>query len=83
MVTSLLLKWSKRGWTPNGLVFKCHLNTTKMDIIFFCVLVQLSNVRSSTKDKARRVEIKFGSDLHDVIYERALLLLQIYTHVTE
>ena len=25
--TSLVFEWSKRGWLPNGLVFKCHLNT--------------------------------------------------------
>ena len=24
--TSLVLKWTKKGWMPNGLVFECHLN---------------------------------------------------------
>ena len=31
--TSLVFDWSKRGWTPNGPVFECHLNTRKMDAI--------------------------------------------------
>ena len=26
-LTSLVIKWSRRGWMPNGLVFKCHLIT--------------------------------------------------------
>ena len=25
--TSLVFEWLKRGWMPNGLVFKCLLNT--------------------------------------------------------
>ena len=58
--TSLVFKWSKRGWMPNGPVFKWHLNnritgqpdhlnTRKMDAILFSyVLVWYSNGWSST-----------------------------------
>ena len=55
--TSLVFKWSKRGWMPNGLVFECHLNTgqpnhlntAQMDAILFSyVLVWYSNDWSST-----------------------------------
>ena len=28
--TSLVFKWSERGWMPNGLVFEHHLNTRQM-----------------------------------------------------
>ena len=44
--TSLVFKWSKRGWIPNGLVFKCHMNTGQMDAILFSyVLFWYSNGR--------------------------------------
>ena len=55
--TSLVFEWSKRGWMPNILVFKCHLhtrqpdhlNTGQMDTILFnYVLVGYSNGWSST-----------------------------------
>ena len=50
--TSVVFKWSKRGWKPNGLVLKCnliithhyHFNTGQ---IFSYVLVQYLNGRSS------------------------------------
>ena len=29
--TSYVFEWSKRGWMPNGPVFKCHLNTGQPD----------------------------------------------------
>ena len=61
---SWVFKWSKtkRGWMPNGPVFKFHLNTTQPDhlntgqmdgillmdaILFSYVLVQYLNSRSS------------------------------------
>ena len=52
---SSLLKWLKRSWMPNGLVFKCHLNTGQPHhlktgqidaILFSYVLVLYSNGRS-------------------------------------
>ena len=55
--TCLVLKWSKRGWMPNGLVFECHLNTGQPDhlntkqmdsILFSYVMVRNSNGQSST-----------------------------------
>ena len=55
--TSLVFEWSKRGWMPNILVFKCHLhtrqpdhlNTGQMDTILFnYVLVGNFNGWSST-----------------------------------
>ena len=55
--TSLVFKWSKRGWMPNGPVFECylntgqpdHLNTGQMDTILYSyVLVQYLNGQSST-----------------------------------
>ena len=47
--TSYVFEWSKRGWMPNGPVFKCHLNTGQPDnfnikqmdaILFSYVLVR-------------------------------------------
>ena len=32
--TKLVFEWSKKGWMPNGLVFKCHLNNRQKDTIF-------------------------------------------------
>ena len=29
-----LFKWWERGWMPNGPVFKCHLNTKHMGLMF-------------------------------------------------
>ena len=29
--TSLVFKWSKRGWMPNGPVIECRLNTGPTD----------------------------------------------------
>ena len=55
--TSLVFKWSKRDWMPNGLVFECHLNTGQPthlnlvqmdDILFSYVLVWYSNGWSGT-----------------------------------
>ena len=56
--TSLVFKWSKRGWMPNGLVFECHLitgtaqpfeyQTNRHHLVFFYVLVGYLNGRSST-----------------------------------
>ena len=47
--TSLVFKWSKRGWMPNGLVFECHLitgqpnhlNTKQVDTILFSFMYWL------------------------------------------
>ena len=49
--TSSPFKWSKRGWMPNGPVFKCHLNTGQpnhlntgqMDTILFSVKLMLTH----------------------------------------
>ena len=30
---SLVFKWSKIGWMPNGLVFECHLNTKQFNYL--------------------------------------------------
>ena len=55
--THVVIKWLKRGWMPNGLVFECHsdtvqpnhLNTRQIDAILFSyVLVWYLNGRSST-----------------------------------
>ena len=55
--TSLIFKWLKRGWKPNGTVFECHLkigqsnhlNAHQIDIMLFSyVLVQYSDGWSST-----------------------------------
>ena len=59
--TSLVFKWSKKDWMPNGMVFKCHLNTKQpnhlntghMDAILFSyLLVKYSNGWSGTWDIA-------------------------------
>ena len=64
--TSLVFKWPKIGWMPNGLVFKCHLNTGEPNhfntrqmeaIMLFYVLVQYSNGHYSTWDITHRPTI--------------------------
>ena len=63
---SSVIKWSKRGRMPNGLVFKCNLyrtahpfNTLQIEAILFSyVLVQFSNCRSSTQHINRPFEYR-------------------------
>ena len=38
--TSLIFKWSRRGWMPNGVVFKSHLKPANgRHLVFLCVVV--------------------------------------------
>ena len=55
---SLVCEWSKRGWMPNGLVFKCHLNTRQIDtILFYYVMVRYSNGGTTSYDITDRPAI--------------------------
>ena len=73
--TSLVFKWSKRGWMPTGPVFECHLNTGQPNhlnmrqmhaILFSYILVGFSNGWSSTQDIAHNWTFKIRASKSSV-----------------
>ena len=74
----------KIGWTLNGPVFECHLNTRQRDAIWFShALVWCSNGWSSIQDKAHWLTISIlnhlKSELHKVWYSNISGIQMVHT----